>query len=379
MSEKFSLKDHLFNREKVTYIAGNISEVFPEFKTTEFIESIVSKFPTLELKQRIVCIREAFKTFLPTKYTHSVQILLQSLPEELDPTNTDDDFGDFILAPYSDFIAVYGCTSEYLEFSLSALKEITKRFSVEFSIRYFLNAFPEETMLAMSEWSMDKNYHVRRLSSEGTRPTLPWGQKVQLDPEMVIGIVLQNLYADNTRYVVRSVANHLNDISKNNPQLVLDTLTKWKIENNASKKQNQKEFEYLVSHSLRTLVKKGNSNALVLLGYNPSPSIGVINMSLANSIVHIGDALEFSFSIVSHATEKLMIDYVIGFVGKNGTITEKVFKIKKCTLKKKEPLRVTKKHPLRIMTTKKLYPGTHFVSLQINGMPHEYHEFELVV
>jgi 3-methyladenine DNA glycosylase AlkC len=373
MKEKFSLKDHLFNPERVEYLSSLIATAYPDFKKKEFQEAVLEKFPELELKERIVWIRECLKRFLPKEYSDAVNILIKSLPKECDPTKTDDDFGEFILAPLSDFVAIYGCTKEYLDFSLNTLEEMTKRFSVEDSIRYFLNAFPKKTLTKIGEWSQSKNYHVRRLASEGTRPRLPWSQKVHLDSNAVIKTILDNLYHDPTRYVVRSVANHLNDISKENPELVVETLERWSASNN----QTEQEMKYLSSHSLRTLVKKGNSDALEHLGYRSSAHINIQKFEIETPSVTIGSAVEFSFNLTSVEKENLMIDYIIHFQASKGSPRPKVFKIKKASLEKGDSLRIQKRHPLRVMSTKKLYPGIHKITIQINGKVYEGGEFLL--
>ena len=371
--EKFSLKDTLFNKEKVSYLAGLISGADPSFKTQKFIKEVTNKFPELELKARIEWMRICLKKNLPQDYKTAVNTLIEALPSECDPTKTDDDFGDFILSPLSDFIAAYGCNKENLDFSLNALEEMTKRFSAEDSIRYFINAFPEKTLKKMAEWSKNKNYHVRRLASEGSRPSLPWSQKVNLDHTEVTEKILNNLFHDHARYVVRSVANHVNDISKKNPKLVIQTLKKWR----KSKKQKTEEMDYLTRHSLRTLIKKGNPEALSLLGYKAKAKISISKFKILTKTVSIGNALEFSFNITALEDENLMIDYILYFQTKNGKLSAKVFKIKKASLKKDAAQTITKKHPLKIMSTKKLYPGLHKVALQINGKIYAEGEFTL--
>ena len=148
MAEKFSLKDELFNSEKVAKIASEIKEVYAEFEQEKFEKEVVEKFPQLELKNRIFHIRDMLAKYLPADFKEATNILLEALPPELDTTKTDDDFGDFIYSSYSEFIIAFGCTKEYLIFSLDALGEITKRFSVEFAIRDFINKFPKRVMLS---------------------------------------------------------------------------------------------------------------------------------------------------------------------------------------------------------------------------------------
>lgn len=220
MKKKFSLKDFLFNPEKVNKIAHEIKKVYPAFNQKLFVTTTLKKFPQLELKARISWIRENLKNFLPDDYRKAVNILLKALPAPNDNTLTDNDFGEFIYAPYTDFVAQYGLAPQDLSFSLNAIREMTQRFSAEDSIRYFINAHPTQTLKELLKWSRDKHYHVRRLTSEGTRPKLPWAQKINISAHQALPI-LNNLFYDKARYVTRSVANHMNDISKAHPDLVL--------------------------------------------------------------------------------------------------------------------------------------------------------------
>lgn len=362
--KKFSLKDDLFNRHKVEKIALEIQNVFPEFEIDKFKKDVVDAFPRLELKERIYHIRGSLKKYLPDDYVASATILLDALPPELDPKKSDNDFGDYIYAPYSDYVAAYGCSEEHLDFSLNALRQITKRFSVEFAIRDFINHFPEETSAMLYECTLSDNYHERRLASEGLRPKLPWAKKLQLDYKVPFRH-LENLFYDKTRYVTRSVANHLNDIAKIDPSLVVKTLKDWQ----RSGKQTPNEMQYITTHALRTLVKNGDEEALALLGYKKNPFIAVDKLVLDSDVVNVGDALVFDIVIEAEEEAKLMIDYIIYFRTKLGTLSPKVHKIKKVDIKRGEKLQLKKKHPFKAeMTTRRLYEGEHRVELQINGM-----------
>jgi len=363
MQKKFSLKDELFNPKKVHQIASEIKAVYRAFEEEKFEKEVTDKFSELELKERIAHIRNMFAKYLPNDYMETTITLLKALPKELDPTLSDDNFGEFIYASYSDFVATFGCKEEYLEFSLQALQEMTKRFSVEYAIRDFINAFPKQSFEMLRACSLSQNYHERRLASEGSRPKLPWGKKISLDYRLSITL-LDNLYYDKTRFVTRSVANHLNDISKIDASLVIKTLKRWR----ASKKQNGKEMQFIVSHSLRTLVKEGNFEALELLGYGANPSIEIVNFNLNSVELRVGEALEFSFTIKAQADEALMVDYLLFFQTKAGKLTPKVHKIKKLALKKGEQMSICKKYLFKAnMTTRKLYAGEHRLALQVNG------------
>lgn len=375
MEEKFSLKDFLFNKEKVEKIAGEIKAVYKDFKQEEFTKTILGKFPELELKERISWISENLKAFLPQGYRTAATILLAALPPPSDDTKTDDDFGDFIYAPYCDFIAKYGRHKRDVSFSLEAIKEMTMRFSAEDAIRYFINEFPEETFAELEKWSKDSHYHVRRLVSEGTRPKLPWAQKITIPVEKPLPL-LDNLYYDKTRFVTRSVANHMNDISKVNSELVLKTLDRWQ----KSEKQDAKEMEFIIKHSLRTLVKRGNKHAIEYLNFSSDPAVRVSNVIIKRDPVKLGDYLEFEFTITAEKDERLLIDYIIYFQSKNGTMTNsKVFKIKQLEMQSGESLTIVKRHKLLKMTTRTLYSGKHIVEVQINGMKMKRKEFDLII
>ena len=373
--EKFSLKDHLFNAEKVTFLADAISNVYPSFEKNAFEKEIVAAFPNLELKERIAHIRQCLKKYLPSDYQEAVAVILKALPPPLDENLTDDDFGDFIHAPYNDFVAYYGCDTANLVFSLAALKEITKRFSAEDSIRFFINAFPHETMQTLLEWSKDSNYHVRRLCSEGTRPKLPWSQKINILPETALPI-LNLLFADKTRYVTRSVANHLNDIAKIQPDLVLKTLKNWQ----KTKQQSEKEMNFICKHATRTLVKLGNPEALALLGFGDNKGLIISDLQHEKS-VKVGEKLAFSFSLFSEIEKPLMIDYLVHFQSKQGTMSnKKVFKLQSINARENSTFNIAKKHTFKAdMSTRQLYAGTHKIEIQVNGGVMASFEFELVI
>lgn len=371
--DRFSLKDHLFNKEKVNKIAGEIKAVYPEFQARKFSTKVLNKFPEQELMERVYWIRDCLREFLPEDYQAAVEILLESLPPPCDPALSDDDFGDFIYSPYSYFVAEYGCEKEYLLFSLRALRHMTMRFSVEGPIRFFINKYPRETMEKLTKWTRDSHYHVRRLSSEGTRPFLPWAKKIHIPYEDVVEI-LNILHADKTRFVTRSVANHMNDLSKIDPKMVIKMLKVWR----KLGWQEEKELDFITRHSLRTLVKDGNPNALKLLGYS-AKEIEVSPVKLKKKNIKVGESVEFEFSITSTSNkpQDLMIDYVLHFQKSNGSLAPKTHKISKKSIGPKETLQINKNHPLKLMTTRKLHPGVHKIELQINGQKFGECEFKL--
>ena len=363
MTVKVLLKDVLFNKTKVEQIAREMHRVHPSFKKNEFVLGVMNKFPELELKARISWIAECLKKYLPVDYKQAVSILVKALPAPNNPDLSDNDFGDFIYAPYAEYIAKNGCTKKYLQFSLNTLYEITQRFSAEDAIRYFINAFPLETLKVLLVWTKDSHYHVRRLCSEGTRPKLPWSQKINITITAPLPI-LDNLFSDKTRFVTRSVANHINDISKIDAALALETIATWQ----KSGKQKPQEMDYIIRHSLRTLIKQGNPTAMKLLGFRHDPRVSLSKFRVPKQ-VKMNTALEFSFTIKAHEDTDVIIDYILYFQNKSGKLnSKKVFKLTRLALKGNKSVIVSKRHMLRErMTTRTLYPGKHEIEIQING------------
>lgn len=246
--------------------------------------------------------------------------------------------------------------------ALALLYAATQRFSMEFYIRDFLNRWPAQTLARMDAWARDDNYHVRRLVSEGTRPKLPWAKAVALTPAQTLPLLMQ-LHADPTRYVVRSVANHLNDIAKIDSDLVVTTLQDW----TAKGAQDSSEMQWLTRHALRTLVKQGHAGALALLGYRRDIEVNA-NLSLGQARYAIGEAVEITVTLEAAQDLPVMVDYRMQFARAGGKSAEKVFKLKTARLEAGVPLVLRKRHTLKgDATTFTLHPGAHAITLQING------------
>jgi 3-methyladenine DNA glycosylase AlkC len=290
----------------------------------------------------------------------------------LDPSRSDDDFGAFIWVVPGEYVAKHGCSNNHLRVSLEFLREATKRFTSESAIRPFLRAFPSETLAFVHTCTADPNYHVRRLASEGIRPFLPWAARVELPLEDIIA-VLDRLHADPTRYVTRSVANALNDVSKIDPDRAIRTLQRWRTE----QRQRAAELDWMTRHALRTLVRQDNMQALKLLGFSTEPRfrLGQVHTPAA---VTVGDAFEWRCTVRSLAPQRLRIALRIHFLKANGRHAPKVFSVTDTEVAKGEALEVRKRLPLRPATTRTLYPGTHFAELVVNGIARQRRSFELV-
>ncbi len=372
-STGFSLKDELFNEQKIRFLAERFLVADKAFDAEGFVTDVMTSLKQLELKERINHIAQILERYLASDFRAACKQIVAALPPPLDPKRTDGDFGDFIFAPLGEFVVRNGLSAKQLNHSLRTLKAITQRFSMEDAIRWFINAFTEATLAELADWSVDKNYHVRRLVSEGTRPILPWSKRLTIEHTVPLDF-LDTLHADSTRYVTRSVANHLNDISKTDARLVLRTLKRWK----KLARQDPAELTWMTKHALRSLVKQGNVAALDMLGFRQKPCIEITNFRLQRTAIMAGEAIEMEFTLTALRKESLLVDYVIDFVKANGILKPKVHKLKQLTLEKGESVTIAKRHPLRAnATTYTLYPGTHKIALQINGLRFEQLPFEL--
>jgi len=371
MAEAFSLKDHLFNAEKVAYLGDLFAGAWDGFDRDGFVADVMVELLPLELKQRQQLIARVLGAKLPADLQHSYDIIAAALPAPCDPTLSDDDFGDFIFAPIGDFIAERGL--EAPQTSLPMLAEVTTRFSMEFAIRPFLNKWEDQVIAAMEGWVTSDHYHLRRLVSEGTRPRLPWGQKVAMDPLRPLPF-LDQLHSDPTRYVTRSVANHLNDLAALHPAEMMDRLEVW----DGQAAQQPKEREWLTKHALRNLIKAGDPRAMALLGFRAdAPVTGQITAT--PDPVKIDTAVTLEVTLSSPETVPVLVDYVLHFHRPGGKTGRRVHKLKQAKVQAGKPLVLKKAHKLKgNASTFTLHHGPHRVELQVNGRILAETGFELI-
>jgi len=369
-----------FNPQMISRMGEHLERAAGEMKFDRvgFVEFCLEGIEQRELKQRSNRIVDGLQKFLPYDFLATAQILSSSL----DPaTDTPLDAGEIVpeakgirgwaIMPMADYVGSFG--HEYIEESLVLLRELTSRWSAEFGIRPFLRDHPQQTLDILDSWVRDKNEHVRRLISEGTRPRLPWGLRLHgfvRDPAPVIKL-LEQLKDDKSEYVRRSVANNLNDIAKDHPALVADIARRWL-------KGASKERKRLVRHALRSLIKQGDAGALAALGYNKAKVL-VKNFEIVTPVVMLGAFLEFELYMVSNSSsdQPLIIDYVVHHQKANGKTSPKVFKWKGLLLKSGQSIRAPKRHGIKPITTRKYYRGKHRVEILVNGTIVCGHDFEL--
>lgn len=362
MAQGFSLKDQLFNTDSLSDLAAEYSAALPFFDGKAFHEEVVAGLQGRELLERLEWIADCVEKRLSADFCEMADQLEASLAPPLNPDLKDNDFGRFIHA-VPGILAVRHGLENHRERALDLLHAATRRFSMEFYIRPFLNRWPDETLARLRDWSTDENYHVRRLVSEGTRPKLPWAKAITLDPILVLPF-LDHLHADKTRYVTRSVANHLNDIAKIDADAVVAQLGKW----HEQEKQSPAELIWMTRHALRTLVKQGHTGALALLGFHKNAPVSLTAFALKNTEVRIGSALELSVQLKADVDTPVIVDYLIRFHRPNGRAGQKVFKLKQGIVPTNSALDLKKRHVLKgNATTFKLHPGPHSLVIQVNG------------
>jgi 3-methyladenine DNA glycosylase AlkC len=360
-----SLSELALNKDNISSLATNIAKNYIEFKKDEFLDSILPNLKKLKIKERSTIVCNSLTKFLPNDFVKSSLIIKHSLGSEIKTENAGD-YSSFIMLPINEYVAKNGL--EYFTLSMELLYDITKRFTSEFGIRDFLIKYEEQTLNQLILWARDENYHIRRLVSEGSRPRLPWAKQIPSfiqNPTPVLEL-LENLLHSKERYVERSIANNLNDISKDNPKILLNSMKIW---------DNKKILApYIKRHALRTLLKKGDKEALEFLGYKQDLTLEIKLM--VNRSVNIGDSLNIGLELLSKKEQLLMVDLVVEYKKANGKIRYKVFKWLNKTIQNK--IDASKTISFKQLSTRKHYEGKHTISLQINGVLYEKKEFLLL-
>lgn len=375
MAEPFK---NWINRGIIEGMAGHFDKHYADFDTSGFINDAADGLELLELKQRTDRITDTMITYFPDDFEQAGAILLASLgtplQDDLSAGKIDSKgIAGWAIMSMAHYVALQG--HEHLDLSMTLLKEMTKRSTAEFAIRYFLLNDSDKTLPYLRDWALDDDQHVRRLASEGSRPRLPWGMRLPVfvdDPAAVIEL-LEMLKDDDSEYVRRSVANNLNDIAKDHPEWVADIAGQWLTD-------ASKERVKLVRHACRTLIKNGHPKTLAAFGYKPA-KIQQATIKISKPQVNFGEALEFTLSLDSASVDEqpLLIDYVIHHQKANGTTSPKVFKWKTVNLTVDKTLNISKKHPMKKITTRQYYAGEHSLEVMVNGVSMGKADFELLM
>lgn len=348
-----------FGPDVIGRIADDIVAVHPRFPVTDFVRRADDGFLELELTPRARQIADALAATLPSDRGEALRLLQASLGPPLGERESDG-MASFVYLPHVFFVAEHGL--DHFDDAMAFQYQVTRRFTAEFSIRAFLDHQPDRTLARLRKWAADPDMHVRRLVSEGTRPRLPWAPRLQRfveDPGPVLEL-LEMLKDDPTEYVRRSVANNLNDISKDHPGLVAEVAARW---------SERPERRRLIRHALRTLVKAGDADALAVLGYVGRDGLEVETLWIDPTQLHVGDKVVAGAVVTNTASSSVpvLVDFRVHFVKKDGHASAKVFKGKEAMVDPGARLTVRKTVSLAHQTTRTPYPGTHVVEVIVNG------------
>lgn len=353
------LKD-FFDERLVRRLASSIQPVHPEFPLETFVAEATSGLSKLELLDRGKHVAAALAKTLPSDYERAVDVLLRSL--DVPTAREGGAMASFFYLPHVTFVAKWGLG--HFDASMRAQHALTQKFSAEFSIRYFILQDAARTLDVLRSWTNDPSEHVRRLVSEGTRPRLPWAVRLPAfiaDPAPVLEL-LERLRDDPALYVRRSVANNLNDIAKDHPDVVVEVCKRWS-------QGATPERKWIITHALRWLVKRGHRGAIQLLGGGTRPKVRVESVEVHPARARLGSVVSCAFDIVSESTKSqtLVVDYVVHYPGASGKLRSKVWKLRRVELGAKQSVRLEAKVSLVDRTIRKHYPGTYRIDLRVGG------------
>jgi 3-methyladenine DNA glycosylase AlkC len=345
-----------------------VVEVHPDFDKQKFIDTIYEgNFVQKEWKERMKHTTVVLHQFMPQNFPEAV-LLIDMIIDNLRKNKFTDSNLAFIF--FADYIEIYGLDD--FKTSEKAFVSITRFISCEFAVRPFILKYKEKMIEEMIKWSLHENHHVRRLASEGSRPRLPWAMAIPFlkkDPASILPI-LENLKNDPSEYVRRSVANNLNDIAKDNPQIVLHIAAKWK--------GFTRETDAIIKHGCRTLLKQGHPEILNHYGLE-STNIELSSFEIKTPVVKIGDYLQFQFHLHNKNTEAktIRLEYAVHYKKSKGHLAKKVFKISEKIYQPNQLIKVDRNQSFKIITTRIFHTGVHQLSIIINGTESEALEFEL--
>lgn len=337
-------------------LAAELRRAWPAFPTRRFTRGLAEALDPLELLARVDLLAERLARVLPESISEAAAVLWQALES---PT-----FTGWMTLPCGTFVARQGIDAP--DVALPLLAGLTPRWSSEAPIRPFIERHPDTTYDYLRRWCSDDDEHVRRLVSEGTRPRLPWAPLLRgliADPSPNIPL-LDALVEDRSPYVRRSVANHLNDISKDHPDVALDLAESWLAHGD--------DAAWVVRHGLRSLVKRGDARALGLLGASTATAFELVDLVLDRDRIAIGEAVTFSFTLAlppeSDGPSDAIIDYRVHYAGARGTKAPKVFKLARRRLEPGRPVTLSRRHMFEHVSIRTIHPGPHAIDIQVNGV-----------
>lgn len=335
----------------------------PRFDRGAFLAAATDGLDALSIMERVRHIADALRPALPSDYDAALGVITVMAPRLSH---------GFQAVAVTEYVARYGLDD--FDRSMEALAALTRFGTAEFAIRPFLALDADRALATMAEWTSSHDEHVRRLASEGARPRLPWAARVpalKADPTRAAPI-LEALKADSAIYVRKSVANHLNDIAKDEPDWLLDRLADWP--------QHDPHTAWIIRHALRTLIKQGEPRALALIGVGHGAAVTIGKFVVEPAVVRLGERIAISVDIASTAAENqpLIVDYRVHYARGGGKTAAKVFKWKSFDLAAGESAALRISQVIRDFSTRRHHPGQHGVELIVNGETMGASGFELL-
>lgn len=367
MAELFK---NLYSKEFYNNFSEVLGEVILSFDKDRFIKSIYTgDWDTKELKGRMRHTAIVLHDFLPADFGEGSDKIIEII-NKLRELGYNNMALEFMFFP--EYIERYGIDD--FDTSVKLIEFVTQFTSCEFAVRPFILKYEDKMIKQMLRWSTHESEMVRRLASEGCRPRLPWAMALpalKADPTPILPI-LENLKNDPSQWVRKSVANNLNDISKDNPELTLAIAHNWR--------GISKETDKIIKHACRTLLKQGHPEILQYYGLHDSGDITLSDFKIVTSVVKIEEDLIFSFRLTNNEKQMrtVRIEYGLYFVRQNNKLSKKVFKISERQINAGESIDILKKHSFKLITTRRYYPGEHKLSVIINGEEREIKDFTLV-
>ncbi|WP_183566789.1 DNA alkylation repair protein [Mucilaginibacter sp. SP1R1] len=363
-----SLLKDIYSVEFYNRFAAVLTDILPDFNRQRYLDlTFTDRFQNMALKERMRHNATVLHEFMPVSFPAAASVI-----EKIITRLRAERFGVDSLAMMflPDYIAVYGI-DDY-EHSVKALEFVTQFVSCEFAVRPFLLKYHDKMMVQMLTWSTHQSDSVRRFASEGSRPRLPWAMDIpalKKDPTSVL-LILENLKSDPSEWVRRSVANNLNDISKDHPAVTMAMARKWQ--------GISKETDAIIKHGCRTLLKQGHTEIMDHYGLE-SKSITINGFKVLTPAVKIGDSLEFTFGVRNDHTgaQTVRLEYGVYYNKAKGQLTRKVFKISERLYQPGETVKVTRKQSFKLITTRRFYSGKHQLSVIINGEEKEIKTFDI--
>ena len=369
MAEPFK---NFINAGTARHAAQHLRRAWRGFDTARFEALVCDGLDALEFKARALRWADALRATLPDDFDRACGVIETALapplaldadgePVGLQGALHPQGIAGWALWGTGEWVARHGQPAP--QRAMACLHAITQRFTGEFAIRPFIAQQPDVVWPVLQRWAQDPSAHVRRLASEGSRPRLPWGLRLQslvVDPAPTLPL-LRVLQDDPSAYVRRSVANHLNDIAKDHPALVAGWVREHRVGANAQR-------EALLRHASRSLIKAGHEDTLAAWGLSRGFA-GEATLTVAPARVSVGGAVVIEAVLHARTRQKqnLVVDYAVHHVKANGSTSPKVFKGWKLELAQGEVRTLRKTHSLREVTTRRLYPGRHRVELLVNG------------